>query len=76
MCKNGHIFNAMEDSAWKQSRVTRLNWQKSKFTGSVHVQMHGEARSFHWHSSLQSYRSMTILYTDQRKVWETVRVSR
>ena len=34
----------------------------------VHVQMHGEARSLHWHSSLQSYRSMTILYMDQRKV--------
>ena len=70
MCQNGHIFNAMEVSVWKQSRMICLNWQKSKFTCSVHVQMHGEARSFHWHFSSQSYRSTTILYTDQRKaVW-------
>ena len=60
MYQNGYILNAVEVSVWKQSRMIRLNWQKSRFTCSVHVQMHGEARSFHWHSSLQSYRSTTI----------------
>ena len=46
-----------------------VSYDSSQFAKKVHVhvQMHDEACSFHWHSSLQAYRSMTILYTDKQK---------
>ena len=45
MCKKGHVFNGMEFSVWKQSRMIRLNWQKNN-------QVHVQSRAVHLHEHI------------------------